>query len=367
MTKYIGFTIAGALILGGGYLMFRGGSGDREVAPAPAAPEVFSRVDAEATELAETLELAAACANDRTLKCFEDYYENLVTKKGIVYAFADMRKRYETDGFIRSQCHPLVHAIGHSAVKSYPDVSTAFSYGDSFCWSGYYHGVMETILGTIGEDKIVAEINSVCADIPGRATYSFDYYNCVHGLGHGVMVIYNNELFQALDTCAALVDSFDASSCYGGAFMENVMVDNRNHFTKYLKPAEPLYPCTAVAEKYKSPCYLMQTSYMLNVRGGDFATVFDLCRDADQGYVTTCFESLGRDASGRTVSSAPEVKRLCALGGDYPARSHCIIGAVKDFISYYHSDKEAKELCAILESDLTRACNDTAVAYYRSF
>ena len=41
--------------------------------------------------------------------------------------------------------------------------------------------------------------------------------------------------------------------------MENLIVDGAHggHYSKYLKPGEPLYPCTAVAEKYKAECFDM--------------------------------------------------------------------------------------------------------------
>ena len=148
--------------------------------------------------------------------------------------------------------------------------------------------------------------------------------------------------------------------------MENIMIDNKNPFTKYLKPAEPLYPCNAVEEKYKTSCYLMQTSYMLKVTGQDFSKVFALCREADAGYEVTCFQSLGRDASGQSLSNADATKAKCALGADYNEKSNCIIGAVKDFISYYHSDKEANVLCAVITEDLRKVCLDTATTYYKS-
>lgn len=149
--------------------------------------------------------------------------------------------------------------------------------------------------------------------------------------------------------------------------MENVIVDNKNHFTKYLKPGEPLYPCTAVGDKYKGTCYLMQTSYMLKVTNGDFAKVFLLCEQAGDAFRATCFQSLGRDASGRSVSNAETTKNTCNLGKNFEAQSNCVIGAVKDFISYFHSDMQAKELCASLDTGLQSICFSTAESYYKSF
>ena len=150
--------------------------------------------------------------------------------------------------------------------------------------------------------------------------------------------------------------------------MENVIVDNKNHFTKYLTPNDPLYPCDAVGETYKGTCYLMQTSYMLKVTSGNFGKVFDLCSSVEQQYRNTCFESLGRDASGRSISQVGATKATCALGSTEEARVHCIIGAVKDFISYFHSDTQAKGLCQALEEEaLKSACASTTQSYYQSF
>ena len=320
------------------------------------------------SSLSEVVASDPKCLTESSpLACYEKFYADLVAKAGVEKAFADLRTRYESDSFVRSQCHPLTHVLGNSAVKLYPQVSSAFSHGDAFCWSGYYHGVMEGIVGNVGEEKILAELNNICADIPGKAVYSFDYYNCVHGLGHGLMALKNIELFESLETCNTLVGGWEKSSCYSGVFMENVIVDNKNHFTKYLKPSEPLYPCNAVADQYKTSCYLMQTSYMLKVSGNDFAKVFSLCRKSDKGYENLCFQSLGRDASGQSVSNAEQTKATCDLGASYDEKSNCVVGAVKDFISYYHSDIEAKNFCSILSEDLGKVCLDTAVAYYRSF
>ena len=151
--------------------------------------------------------------------------------------------------------------------------------------------------------------------------------------------------------------------------MENIIVDNKNHFTKYLKPSDPVYPCNAVDEDYKAICYLMQTSYMLKVLNGSYEKVFEVCSGIEEAHRTTCYESLGRDISGRSTSNAAATKAGCNLGKDVTQRRHCIIGAVKDFISYFHSDVQAKELCGMLteEKDLQDVCYQIAESYYKVF
>ena len=150
--------------------------------------------------------------------------------------------------------------------------------------------------------------------------------------------------------------------------MENVIVDNKYHNAKYLKASDPLYPCNAAEEKYKETCYLMQTSYMLTVVNGDFNRVFDLCASAEESHRNTCYQSLGRDASGRSTSNVAQTVAWCNLGRDSSQRENCVTGAVKDFISYFHSDTQAKELCAAFDDpEVKDTCSRAGEAYYKIF
>lgn len=312
--------------------------------------------------------IAFSCVGDlaQDFDCYDTYYKSIVDAQDVATAFTDLKARYETDGYVKAQCHPLTHVIGRTAVAKYPKVSEAYTYGDPFCWSGYYHGALEGVIAKMGRKEVPNQLNTICADIAGKERYSFDYFNCVHGLGHGLMAYTNTELPDALALCDNLKGDWEKRSCYGGAFMENVIVDNKNHFTKWLKPEDPLYPCPAVAEKYRLDCYLMQTSYMLKVTGNDFKKVFGLCATTGDAYRPTCYQSLGRDASGQNSSNAEFTKMRCMLGQDDEARSNCVIGAVKDFISYFHSFDQAKVFCNSLDNDLSGLCLDMGEQYYNN-
>ena len=305
-------------------------------------------------------------AKDR-FDCYESYYKKIVESKGVGLAVMDLKSEYANNSFIRSQCHQMMHIIGRAAADSQKNVSKAFMEGDPFCWSGYYHGVMEGTLMDYEIKSIPGKINEICKDVTGKKQYSFDYYNCAHGLGHGIMYINNHEVFDSLKICDYLNGSYEQSSCWGGVFMENVMVNFKDHFTKYLKPEDPLYPCDAVDAKYKATCYLMQTSYMLKVTAGNFSKVFQLCSKIGDKYRDSCYQSIGRDASGTSLSNPQATKEKCALGKNQRQQSNCIIGAVKDFISYFHSDKQANEFCSILKPELRQICFETGDSYYKAF
>lgn len=314
---------------------------------------------------------AAECVDSRAqdFSCWQRHYTVLVTDQSPEAAFADFRKNYETNPYIKSNCHQVAHVIGRAAAKKYSTLAETYKHGDNFCWSGYYHGSIETVAAKLGPEKILSQINNVCADFLKAKAYGFDHYNCVHGMGHGLMAVQGDNLFQALESCDKFEGSWQQSSCYSGVFMENVMNEvNPGEHSNYLKADDPLYPCTAVADKYKQQCYFMQTSHALTVVQNDYTKVFALCAGLTAPYDTTCYQSLGRDVSGQSSSNPARTVELCMLGSTYAAQENCFTGAVKDFISYHHSDTQGLAMCAMIpEPTLAASCKEQATTYYKTF
>ena len=303
-------------------------------------------------------------AKHSDFSCYDELFKNLTNEKGTAASFGLLRKIYPINDYVRSQCHPITHVIGRTAALLYPTAAEAYKYGDSYCWSGYYHGVLETMVFKIGYENLSKSLNDICAPLEQARKYSFDHFNCVHGLGHGVMAVYGDDLFESLKACDALTDWWNRSSCWGGVFMENVIVDNTYHNSRFLKPEDPHYPCNAVGDAYKQTCYLMQTSYMLKVNNQDFDKVFALCSQTEDAYKNTCYQSLGRDASGGSLSEVAPTVAKCSYGDDTNQISNCIIGASKDFVSYFHGTSEAREFCkAWADPKLREVCDSTVTAY----
>jgi len=306
---------------------------------------------------------APACPKDheRALGCYEQYYGSIVAREGVPEAFAALKAQYARDAQVQQLCHALTHIIGRAAARKYADLPEAFQHGDNFCGSGYYHGVLQGRSFQMGRERLLSDLNSICAGIPGKERKSLEYYNCVHGLGHAVMAITGDDLFAALHDCDGLTGSMEGNACASGVFMENLIVDGAHggHYSRYLKPSEPLYPCTAVDRKYKPACFDLQTSYALGAVQGDFAKVFALCAAVDEPFRLTCYQSLGRDAAATSLNQVPGTVARCALGTDREQRSNCIMGAVLDFVYYYHSDVQANELCAAVDAALQDVCRST--------
>jgi len=303
------------------------------------------------------------------LPCYEQRYRSIVAEQGVAEAFADLKAGYGADPEVQRLCHAITHAIGQAAVRKYSNVADAFAYGENACGSGYYHGVMQGYALTLGREKLLSDLDAVCAGVPGKERKSLDYFNCVHGLGHAIMAVRGDELFDALHDCDGLTGSMEQNACVNGVFMENLIVDGAHggHYSKYLKPGEPLYPCTAVGERYKAECFDIQTSYALGVVQGDFAKVFALCADVAAPFRKNCYQSLGRDAATISRDQVPATVATCKLGRDHAQRSYCVLGAVLDFVYYYHSDVQAKALCAGVDPDLRESCRSAIARLVRRF
>jgi hypothetical protein len=312
------------------------------------------------------------CASSTTYSCYKKQLTNITNNQGPEAAMALVKKEYTSSSYVASQCHQLTHIIGRAALDKYKTIADTYAHGDQFCWSGYYHGVMEEVALKNGDNYIVKNVDSICKPIAAQGQYSFYHYNCVHGLGHGLMFVKDGDLFASLKACNPITNSWERTSCFGGVFMQNIMNEqtpdsDAKTGSKYLKPDQPMYPCTAVDQQYKDQCYLMQTSYALQTVGYNFSKVFELCGQVESQFRDTCYTSLGRDASGNSISDVDRTKANCLLGKSEEAQKYCVHGAAMDFVSYFHSDQQANKLCNSLPSNLSGDCLQVVKNYYASF
>jgi hypothetical protein len=199
--------------------------------------------------------------------------------------------------------------------------------------------------------ELPARSRQICADPDIRRT-SFLAYQCVHGLGHGLMIHTGYDLPGSLRVCDKLETGWDSDSCEAGVFMENVS-SSYGIRSRWLRDDDLIYPCNEVAERYKLYCYLMVTSRILEANGYDWRQTVATCRRSDRAWVATCFQSLGRDASGNSRQNVRRILELCGLAGDM-ARE-CIYGAARDITSNDASPRRAKTLC------------DSAAARFRAY
>ena len=93
----------------------------------------------------------------QTFSCEKHHVEVITNALGPSIAMNDLKKQYAHTPEVVSDCHQLSHAIGNTAADIYGgNITKAFLVGDSFCWSGYYHGVVERAVENIGAAQFMA-------------------------------------------------------------------------------------------------------------------------------------------------------------------------------------------------------------------
>jgi mono/diheme cytochrome c family protein len=285
--------------------------------------------------------------------CYEQAFGNLTFEEGPETALALFEQEIASRGPIEGNCHRIAHTMGAAALARYDgNVGQAFVEGSAACWSGYYHGVLERAFLGVPDDELGPAAQKMCEDA-GIRRVTFIAYQCVHGLGHGLMIYTGYDMPFSLRVCDELATSWDQTSCSGGVFMENIS-SSYGVKSRWLKDDDLLYPCNAVAERHKYYCYVMVTSRILPAVGYDWRRTAQLCRASESGWVAICFQSLGRDASGNTRQDPAQIARICRVAGDM--ERECVYGAARDMTSNYAGGKEAARLCTTVATAIRAYC-----------
>lgn len=303
------------------------------------------------------------------IRCYQSHLETVLQMEGTEQALTALEHITAQDPEALREAHPLVHHVGQQSFTRYGSAPLALSHCRDVFWSGCYHGVLQGYLSSLPMVE-PQHILPLCPTSETVSAYSFQRYNCLHGLGHGLTIQFRYDLLKSLAFCDTLQGPWDRESCYGGVFMENIVSfqqarqakpssEHHHHdATSFLNPQDLLYPCSVLHEKYLRACYLMQTSAVLTFLNYDFAQAFSQCTRVQGDHQTTCYRSLGRDISGFTLRDASRVNELCRLGqGDQVQQ--CFIGAVKDFILTDASPDPGLSLCRALDGPFKKDCYAT--------
>ena len=369
--------------------------------PAPVASEASGSSDpkalaTEVTKLADAgdsigigTKLQAACADPATREaCLQAQLVPLASSGRVKLAMGALGKLASLDPNIQTDGHVYAHAIGIAAGQSTGDVAGAFTQCSESFQSGCYHGVIQAWFGRL--DSVgQKEINDLCQPFRTDESQRWIRFQCVHGMGHGLTMLYKHDLRDGLKGCDLLSDAWDRHACYGGAFMENIVnVTNPHHPAaalahdhdatsataakgdaadehaghdmaamtdakpkfKAVDPKDQLYPCSILGEQYQSACYGMQTSVMLYNNGGNMADAAKACDAAPKNMRSTCYASLGRDISSYAHQNHAEAIRMCSLGSKL-CQPWCFLGVVKNLIDLNARASDGLAFCRSVPGD----------------
>jgi hypothetical protein len=115
-------------------------------------------------------------------------------------------------------CHFVSHEIGHVAFEETKDVTKSLHDMDgTMCRGGYFHGVLASYFHEVEEsgNSFPDSYQTVCDDLIG----SSNYQDCIHGLGHGLVHYFGDDLHSAVDKCNDL-SFYQDILCTKGVMMQ---------------------------------------------------------------------------------------------------------------------------------------------------
>ena len=256
--------------------------------------------------------------------CYEQAFGNLAFDEGPQVAAARVGTMLaHDDPAVRADCHTIMHAVGSATLARYDgDAARAMARGSMLCGSGFYHGiVMFALRATSSKPQLVARVRTMCSD-PAVLKTTFLRYQCVHGLGHGLMIFSGDNLPWSLGMCDKLADHWSQQSCSGGVFMQNFNLPSRmSPFrSTYVRKKDPLYPCdwSGVQTRYKYYCYLQVTEHVLYATGYDWKRTAATCAKAQSPWSNICFQSFGRDVAGDSRYRPRRCVQALSADGPFP-------------------------------------------------
>ncbi len=310
-------------------------------------------------ELLANINMVEATKNEIRLK-------ELLSQAGARAVMDDLL--FDSGGGSNIDCHREAHLIGRLAYEQFG--ANIFAEGDASCHSGFYHGALEAFLAEQGTNNLAKNVEDVCDAFPTL----FGRFECLHGIGHGLMAYEDYDLPQTLRTCDLLATDYDRGSCYGGVFMENIVAAQGfgaipGHDTKWANN-NPHFPCNAIDQSHgvQFQCYQMQTSWMLTLFAYDFDRVAPECLSAPANMIPVCFKSFGRDAAGHTLRNPQKIRDICEkVPQDADYYRQCVIGAINVIVDFWGGGlvNQGTELCAILPTKGKEPCYATLASRLR--
>ena len=319
--------------------------------------------------------------------CYEDLLLDLTERGEVRLAIGALALLGERDDYIRRFGHDFAHVIGINAWKPGKDIGAVYSQCNELFQSGCYHGVIQAVFAYQGTDS--ASIASLCRGTPEINASSWLRFQCVHGIGHGLVQTYTMNLPRALHGCDMLGNAWDAESCYGGAFMEFIVGGRGQSHHVHLpeaakqaqdehsehrhehgaaadstwppfpvrKPSDLLYPCSVLGEQYQRACYQMQAGLVAEVTGLDFKRIAEACDLAPERWRRWCYQGIGTYVSGVTVRVPEKGIAECSLG-DRKYQPWCFVGLVKNYVDVTAKLDDGLDLCrrVLDRRDIASAC-----------
>lgn len=274
---------------------------------------------------------------------------NEVYSKSPKYA---MKALKESNSSIEDSCHPLVHSIGSATYRKYKDFNKSISYFDSYCNSGFMHGVLQEYFE---HQEELPNASALCS----RYQKTYLGWQCRHGLGHGFMSFTEGDLNRSIELCEMELGSvLGTKACVNGAYMEIFMTHNSQGMdSKYLHPKDIFRTCERTKKRYKSQCYIYVNAYYLHKNPGDFSEGIQKCLNVENNSLgKACVAGFSSKHLKHNINDPSAALSLCSNISDNVSDT-CMTAMASYLPMHTGNFSEGSKFCRrVVPSSQTKKC-----------
>ena len=151
------------------------------------------------------------------LVCYSQFFGTLAENEGNNNEALELSIALSKVGTL-DDCHFVSHEIGHVSFEETRDVTKSLEGMDgTMCRGGYFHGVLASYFHNIEEsgESFPSSYQTICDDLIGTSSYQ----DCIHGLGHGFVHYFGDDLSSSLESCHDL-SFYQNILCVKGIMMQ---------------------------------------------------------------------------------------------------------------------------------------------------
>jgi len=259
-------------------------------------------------------------------------------------------------------CHHSAHHMGRFVLGLYDgDLVKAISnIKHNLCGNALYHGILENYLPVkVLQDEIPVEdldIATPCKELDSSES-SNAFRQCVHGMGHGLIKVYDYNVFEAVKRCEVFQGNDDAYwECADGLFMENHNQYFDNTGLGAYKEDDILYPCNFLDEKYQPMCYQYQGNIILSRNNFDYSKTFEICEGLPgEESQTACIRTVSEYMTDYFFFD--EYDKIVEMCNDENTNhpDSCIASSIYG-ITVYGANDALTELCPLFKGEQKEYC-----------
>lgn len=200
--------------------------------------------------------------HEQIAKRLIDNLSEIIDEVGIDGVVSLIQLGQQNNTIDSSQCHALMHLLGHQAYSRALEISGYIKQFGNMCEAGFLHGVEAQITLEITDSK---QRNIKLRDLCALFKANFHNSACFHGVGHAFYQMLHDPL-KALKACDTLEEEgIDLNPCYRGVFNELTYdiegVDGETgikiagEHKKIENITQPYLYCNNYEELYRDQCF----------------------------------------------------------------------------------------------------------------